>query len=75
MVRPIQPYAGPPPMPDVKSIQVPLADASAALDRARRAWSKTQVLKALRDVKEYIASAEQHLTKGDGNEQANNSSD
>ena len=63
MVHPIQPIPDPPPMRDVASIQVLLADAAAALDRARNGWNRTQVLKALRDVKEYVDSAAQTLTR------------
>ncbi|MDK6078962.1 hypothetical protein [Massilia varians] len=49
------------PMPDVRRAVVYVPDAISALERAKEAWNKTQLLDAIRSAEHFLAAAKDAL--------------
>lgn len=65
MIPPGGIYPDPPPMPDVRRSIGHIPDAIAALERAQKAWNKTQLIDALDSAAMFIREA-QAIIKGRG---------
>lgn len=61
MIPPGRIYPDPPPMPNVRAALVHVPDMRAAVERAAKAWNKSQLDDAIRSLKYYIALAEDNL--------------